>query len=264
MSGSISIMQLMNLMNDNNVGAGRPVRLELNAQRVPAAMDFYRTLFGWTSIPLHVPPWGSIPLIANGDRIFANEFMAMGAFATPKWMIWFSGDLERAENVIQKGGGETGRGIYQLGELGQLLDARDPAGNGFALIRLQTPPPDEDAPGDPCLAELWGPGVAALAEFYADVFGLGGAATPRGAALSDNGDQRMFFRDTDFDMPRPSWIPYFRSTSVGGDCERARRAGAVVQIHQKIVEDIGELVVLADPAGAYFGLVNPDKTLSAD
>ncbi|NND19907.1 MAG: VOC family protein, partial [Silicimonas sp.] len=40
---------------------------------------------------------------------------------------------------------------------------------------------------------------------------------------------------------------------------RSRRAGAVVQIHQEIIDDIGELVVLSDPAGAYFGLVDPGK-----
>ena len=250
-------------MNENEVKAGRPVRLELNAQRVTAAVEFYRTLFSWRSIPLHVPPWGSIPQIANGDRVFANEFMAMGAFATPKWMIWFSGDLERAEKVIQKGGGETGKGIYQLGELGQLLDARDPAGNAFSLIRLQAPPPEEDAPGDPCLAELWGLGVAELAGFYAEVFGFDRKSTSHGATLSDSGKQQMFFRDSNFDLPRPCWIPYFRSTSVGGDCERARRAGAVVQVHKETIEDIGELVVLSDPAGAYFGLVDPTQSVSA-
>ena len=251
-------------MNGTEVRAGRPVRLELNAQRVTAAMEFYRTLFSWTSIPLHVPPWGSIPLIANGDRVFANEFMAMGAFATPHWKIWFSGDLERAEEAIRKGGGETGQGIYQLGALGLLLDAREPAGNDFSLIRLQAPPPDKDAPGDTCRAELWGNGVADLAGFYAEVFGAESAATSQGAKLSFNGNPQIFFRDSDFDLPRALWIPYFRSTSVGGDCERARRAGAVVQVHKETVEDIGELVVLSDPAGAYFGLVDPSKSAPAE
>ncbi|MGI9355100.1 MAG: hypothetical protein ACR2PF_08070 [Rhizobiaceae bacterium] len=251
-------------MKKKDVKAGRPVRLELNAQRVTAAMDFYRTLFGWKSIPLHVPPWGSIPQIANVDRVFANEFMAMGAFAPPHWKIWFSGDLEKAEVAIQEGGGDTGQGIYQLGDLGKLLDARDPAGNNFSLIRLQEPPPKEDAPGDPCLAELWGNGVADLAEFYAEVFGAESTRTTQGAKLTIDAKPQIFFRDCDFDLPRSCWIPYFRSTSVGGDCERARRSGAVVQVHKEAVEDIGMLVVLADPAGAFFGLVDPSKSASVE
>lgn len=251
-------------MEQNSVNPARPVRLELNAQRVTAAIDFYQALFGWTSQPLHVPPWGSIPLIFNGDRCFGNQFMAMGAFAFPKWLIWFSCDLEHAETVIKKAGGDTGRGIYALGDLGHLLDARDPAGNAFSMIRVQGSVPETDAPGDPCRAEFWGPKVSDLAGFYGDVFGCDTASTPRGAMLSDDGTPRLFFHDSEFDLPRPTWIPYFRTTSVGGDCERARRAGAIVQVHQDIVEDIGELVVLADPAGAYFGLVDPDKTPAQD
>ena len=69
------------------VGSGRPVWLELNAQRVVDGIQFYQNLFGWTSRPLHVP--------VNGGRVFGNQFMSMGAFAVPRWNIWFSGDLER-------------------------------------------------------------------------------------------------------------------------------------------------------------------------
>ena len=242
------------------VRPGRPVRLELNAQRVTSAVQFYQRLFGWRSIPLHVPPWGSIPLIANGERVFGNEFMAMGAFAPPQWLMWFSGDLRRAEAAIRAGGGDTGQGIYQLGTLGHLLDATDPAGTRFAVIELAVAPPETDAPGDPTLAELWGANVAEQAPFYADVFGLELAPTARGAALADHGVPRLFFRNVSFDLPRPIWVPYFLSAGVGGDCERARREGALVQVPQERVADIGQLAVLTDPAGAAFGLVDPTKT----
>ena len=241
------------------VRPGRPVRLELNAQRVTDAMHFYRKLFGWTSIPLHVPPWGSIPQIANGNRTFANEFMAMGAFAPPHWKIWFSADLEKAEGAVRKGGGDVGQGIYTLGDLGHLLDASDPFGINLGAIALSQEPPENDAPGDPCMAELWGSDASKHASLFADAFELEHVPTERGAKLLDNGKPRLFFRDTSFDLPKPIWIPYFLSTGVGGDCERSRRAGAIVQFHPEIVEDMGNLAVLSDPAGAYFGLVDPGK-----
>ena len=62
---------------------GRPVWLEMNAQRVTTAMRFNQELFAWVSVPLHVPPWGSIPNIVNGDRMFGNQFMAMGGLNGP-------------------------------------------------------------------------------------------------------------------------------------------------------------------------------------
>jgi len=239
---------------------GRPVRLELNAQRVTDAMHFYRTLFGWKSLPLHVPPWGSIPQIANGNRIFANEFMAMGAFSQPKWMIWFSADLETAKTTTQKAGGDPGQGIYPLGDLGNLLDASDPSGNRIAAISLNQAPPETDEPGDPCLAELWGTNASEHAEFYGAFLGLDVVPTPLGAMLTDGTVPRIFMRNVSFELPAPIWIPYFLSKGVGGDCERARRAGAIVQVHKEVVDNIGELVVLSDTSGAYFGLVDPSKS----
>ena len=47
---------------------------------------------------------------------------------------------------------------------------------------------------------------------------------------------------------------------IGGDTERACRAGAIVQVRQHRAPHVGELTVLADPANAYFGLVDPSET----
>lgn len=245
-------------MTSSSVSPGRPVRLELNAQRVTEAIAFYQELFGWTSIPLHVPPWGSIPLIANGERVFGNQFMAMGAFAVPKWLIWFSADFDRAEQRIVELGGQVGSGSHQLGTLGRLIDAHDPSGNAFGLIELRQEPPRTDQSGDPCMAEFWGPGASGLASFYADVLNLAHAKTATGAILKDDTATRLAFRDTDFDIQPPRWIPYFKSSGTGGDLERARRAGAIVQVQQEKLPNIGNLAVLADPGGAFFGLIDPD------
>ncbi len=239
----------------SEIAPGRPVWLELNAQRVTTGISFYQALFGWTSRPLHVPPWGAIPNVVNGSRIFGNQFMAMGSFAPPKWNIWFSADLERAEAAVTAAGGDIGQGIHTLGDLGQMLNVSDPWGNAFSMIRLADDPPEYDACGDPCRAEFWGKRAAELPDFYAQVLGLKLTITPTGAMLSDGPTARLFFRDGDYEMP-PRWIPYFRTSSTGGDCERARRAGAVVQIHEETIPHLGGLVVLSDPAGAYFGLVD--------
>lgn len=246
-------------MATNNPRPGRPIWLELNAQRVTTAIDFYQTLFAWSSKPLHVPPWGSIPNIVNNERMIGNQFMAMGGFATPHWKIWFSADLERAEARIKKLGGDAGQGIHQLGDLGMLINGTDSSGHAFSLMNPFREVPEDDQCGDPCLAEFWGPNDYATAEFYAEVIGLEYAKTPMGAMLTDEGIPRLFFRDTEFEISLPQWIPYFRTSSTGGDLERARRAGAVVQVHRETVENLGDVVVLSDPAGSFFGLVNIDQ-----
>ena len=241
------------------VRPGRPIWLELNAQRVQTAIAFYETLFGWTSRALHVPPWGSMPNIVNHDRIFGNQFMAMGAFATPRWNIWFSGDLEQAEKAIATLGGNIGEGIHQLGDLGRLLNAYDNHGYPFALIDLDQDVPTRDQYGDPCIAEFWGPDAVNAAGFYAAVLGLEAVEIETGIMLRDRSTPQLFLRNTEMDIQPPRWIPYFRSASVGGDVERARRAGGIVQIHPETVPHMGELAILSDPAGAFFGLVNTEK-----
>ena len=67
-------------MTKSAVRPGRPVYLEMNAQRVTAAIRFYQELFAWTSAPLHVPPWGNIAVIRNCDRDFGTRFMTLGPF----------------------------------------------------------------------------------------------------------------------------------------------------------------------------------------
>ncbi|MGI9464358.1 MAG: hypothetical protein ACR2OM_10480 [Aestuariivirgaceae bacterium] len=246
-------------MAESALRPGRPIWLELNAQRVTSAIQFYQVLFGWTSRPLHVHPWGSIPNIVNGERMLGNQFMAMGGFAAPRWIIWFSADLDRAEVQIKRLGGDVGQGIHQLGNLGLVLNATDPQGHPFSLINPHGDPPQSDQCGDPCLAEFWGPNAAETADFYAEVINLKCVKTDKGAMLTDQDVPRLFLRDTDFDIHPPRWIPYFRSSSTGGDHERARRAGAVLQVYQETVPQLGDLVVLSDPAGACFGIVNTDK-----
>ena len=236
---------------------GRPVWLELNAQRVTQAVSFYRELFHWGGAALHVPPWGSIPLIANGNRIFANQFMAMGAFAPPHWKVWFSCDLERAVGRITALGGNAGEGVVTIGDFSRQVNAVDPKGVPFGMIEvLAHAVPDTDAPGDPCATEYFSPEARSVAPFYADVLGLTARETPRGATLLDGETPRAFLNEVGFDL-RPCWIPYFRSVGVGGDTERARRAGAVAQQHKEAVPGLGELSVFADPANAYFGLLDP-------
>ncbi|MEM9060962.1 MAG: hypothetical protein AAGD13_10920 [Pseudomonadota bacterium] len=237
---------------------GRPIWLELNAQRVTEAMAFYRELFAWGLRPLHVPPWGSIPLIGSGERVFANQFMAMGAFATPLWMCRFSGDLERAASKIPVLGGRADGGIERIGDFAEQVYAHDPSGVSFTVINLlDRDVPQGDADGEPCAAELWGGEPDLLAPFYAEAFGLEIKRTDLGAVLTDGETPRLSLRKSEFEIAKPQWIPLFRTAGLGGDVERARRLGAIVQVHEHEIIGMGRAAILADPANAYFGLLEP-------
>ncbi|MEL6217372.1 MAG: VOC family protein [Pseudomonadota bacterium] len=237
---------------------GRPIWLELNAQRVTEGIRFYEALFAWSARPLHVPPWGSIPLIASGARVFGNQFMAMGAFAQPKWNLWFSADLEAALSRIPDAGGTCQPEIITIPGHSQEVHGRDPSGTPFNLMRLESQPvPPSDAPGEPFAAGYWGPEAQAIAAFFAAVLGLVVERTALCFRLVGPNGARLFFHAPDYEILPPRWVPYFRSAGLGGDIERARRLGAIQQVPDTAVEGLGRMAVLADPAGACFGLVDP-------
>jgi len=239
--------------------AGRIAWMELNAQRVTASAEFYRALFGWDLHPLHVPPWGAMPILANGGREFANQFMAMGAFAMPRWLPWIAADLDRAP-AQAKALGAPAPVRSEIPGNGRRLDGRDPAGVSYGLMEPDFALPLRDLPGEPCLAELWGADPAALAPFYAAITGLVAAPVTTGMALapgSGGADPRLLLRQSEVEVLPPRWIPYFRTSSLGADLERARRLGAIVQIPEEAVAGVGRLAILADPGGVAFGLFEP-------
>lgn len=59
------------------------------------------------------------------------------------------------------------------------------------------------------------------------------------------------------DAPFPdTWITYFLAADIAGDCERAVNLGGRVLSEPRQVE-MGMMALLADPAGAMFGLIQP-------
>ncbi|GMG82075.1 VOC family protein [Paralimibaculum aggregatum] len=252
-------------MTGNGAGwaPGRIGWLELNAQRVTRAAAFYGALFAWQMRPMHVAPFGTLPLIADGETAFANQFMAMGAFAPPRWLAWLAGDIDRAAARIAA----LGAGKAELSEIpgnGRRLDARDPGGTQFGMISPEFEPWPAGRPGLPHAAELWAPDGAERAGFYADVLGLEARRTGWGAVLSDGAAPRLFLRSTRFEISPPRWIPYFRVASTGADTERARRLGAIIQVPDTHWPGMGRLAVLTEPGGTSFGLLEPEAVPETD
>lgn len=57
--------------------------------------------------------------------------------------------------------------------------------------------------------------------------------------------------------PQPdTWLTHFLSTDILGDCQRAQDLGGRVLAQPQPVE-LGTMALLADPAGAIFGLIEP-------
>lgn len=116
-------------------------------------------------------------------------------------------------------------------------------------------------PGTPTWVDVTTPNAAAARAFYQAVFGweyvhnpdeFGGYATARIGEHSVAG----VVGDPPADSPpQPSaWGLYFATHDIHGDVARAETLGAKVLYPAMEVGPLGSMVILADPAGAVFGL----------
>jgi predicted enzyme related to lactoylglutathione lyase len=238
---------------------GKLVWLEVNTPRAHAAQRFYSDMFCWRARPLHVEPMGLMPMFDNGGQPFANVFMALGAFAPSRWLSYFSADIDAAAARIADLGGRSGGKPETVPGWGRSLACHDPEGTSFTLFeRHGGDPEDPSRPGDPHTCELWAASGEAMAGFYARLLGLSSRPGERGWALADDdGTARLHVRSHPFTPPAHRWIPYFRSRSVQADERRAMLLGALRQVPLESDPDLGDVVVMADPAGCLFGLVLP-------
>ena len=116
--------------------------------------------------------------------------------------------------------------------------------------------------GVPCWADLWTTDVDGSRRFYCELFGWTALAPSE-----EFGGYWMFDR---CDAPvaggmgsmgdiaaNNAWKPYFCTLDMNASLEKAEAGGATIQMAAMPVADLGVQAVLADPAGAVFGLWQP-------
>ncbi len=122
----------------------------------------------------------------------------------------------------------------------------------------------DNAPiGAPCWVDLWTSDVEGARRFYSELFGW-----EAGEPSPEFGGYFMFLRDgvpvaggmgaMGDQMPDDRWTPYFHTTDAAKAAETARSAGGTPSFDPMPVADLGTQCVIVDPAGAKFGLWQPD------
>lgn len=239
---------------------GKPVWLEISAQRVAEVEGFYTSVLGWTRAPTHVEPWGVLTVFRNRKRPLGTSFLALTPFHASRWNVFLAGDPD----LLARAASDLGGGVVAAAEdapgWGRTAELFDPQGNPFTVIAMEGGESrDPAAPGDCLLAELRTPEATTLADFYARLLGYEVEVLGELAVLSSHGYPRLLLRNDSQAPAHHPWIPWFRSASPAGDAARAERFGGIVQLPVEEVPGVGQAAVVADPAGAYFGLVRPTE-----
>lgn len=127
---------------------------------------------------------------------------------------------------------------------------------------------DPYRPGTPCWIDLMVPDQQAAIDFYCDLFGWQGEVGPpeqggysvctlKGKPVA--GIMKAMNPDGSVPDPMPptAWTTYLSTDAIDATLRSVTDAGGAVVVPPMDVMDLGRMAVIADPAGAVFGLWQP-------
>jgi predicted enzyme related to lactoylglutathione lyase len=247
---------------------------ELMAKDVPAALEFYRKVFGWTTKDSGMP--GGIYTLIEAQGQAIGGAMALtpdmtAAGARPGWMGYVSvDDVEAKTAELSAAGGKVIRPMVTIPGVIQFAIVADPHGAVFAMYKGLTEggAPPTFAPGTVGAVD-WrelhaGDGVAAWA-FYSKLFGwtkdvgmdMGemGVYQTWKAGAAPIGGMMTKMKNT----PAPFWLYYVCVDGCEAAIARVKANGGTL-IHGPMEVPGGSWIANAlDPEGAIFAFVSQKK-----
>jgi predicted enzyme related to lactoylglutathione lyase len=224
-----------------------------------ASQAFYAALFGWTFAS--APGDKRADCVARaGATLVCGFSAASAATARPHWATYLSmEDVDGAAAIAAISGGRVVTPPMDMNGLARCALIADPQGASVHLLR--------GSEGDPPLAPRPAPftfGWEALRTAdRAGALGFYGRLAPwhvgelRGRTLFVAGTGNAADVQTASPGMPSQWVPF---VAVPDLTERRRMAlalGARVRVEEMVVSDVGRALVLEDPFGAVFGLLEP-------
>ncbi len=248
---------------------------ELMSKDVPAALAFYREVFGWTTRDSGLPGAGYTQIFVGEQAIggalaLTDEMCAAGA--QPTWLGYVSvPDLAAKTEELVAAGGKVLRPMVEIPGVIRFTMVADPHGAVFVMFRgliegkdMSAPPPGTAGGVD--WHELHaGDGQAAWA-FYSKLFGWqkGELAVDMGALGTYQtwtaGGQPVGGMMTKMaETPAPFWLYYVHVADLDAALERVRKHGGKV-VHGPMPVPGGSTIAnCLDPQGVIFAMVAPAK-----
>lgn len=243
---------------------GKMVLAELVTPDLAAAERFYGGLFGWgfQADPAH-PTYAQASL--DGQVVAAIVQRPLPAGRQPAWLTFLAtSDVTETDQAATQLGAKILRQPRQLAALGEGSVLADPQGGVFGILSS----PSGDSPD--LLAEpgmwIWSSLITsdpiADATFYKsllgyDVFQLPNPEDAQHLILASDSYARASVNPIPPGwLPgRPRWLSYVRVDDVAGMAAKATTLGGHVVVEPRVDRHGGRIAVVADPAGALFGLM---------
>jgi len=238
---------------------GTPSWVDLGAPDIAAAASFYGDLFGWTFESAGpVEETGGYGMFTLRGKNVAGLGPQMDQSQPPYWSTYVSvPDVEATLARVEVDGGKILMEAMDVFEAGRMAIITDPTGAQLSLWQ-----PKEmigadlvNEPGAFCWAELNTKDAHAASNFYERVFGWKPSTMDMGGmeyTLFMLGESQVAGL-LPMDGP-PRWNITFSVADSDATAAKAKQlGGAVIEEPQDI--PVGRFAIVADPAGAKFGVI---------
>jgi uncharacterized protein len=246
---------------------GKIIWLDLATPDLASAERFYGELFGWTF--QHVPSARSAYSIAllNGTAVagIVQPRVSGGQHRQPNWLPFIAtADLAAVERQVVGHGGKLLAPPEDYPDRGRQAVFADPKGAVFGVLQSSSgDPPDVMAePGEWIWYSLLTSNPSVDATFYQRLFGYEIDELPSEDAaqhllLATQGYARAGVNvlPPDSSKSYPYWLCFLRVVSATDTVRKAKSLGALVLVEAHPDRDGDTVAVLADPAGAPFGVL---------
>jgi predicted enzyme related to lactoylglutathione lyase len=249
-------------MSEDTFAPGMPCWTDLSVPDLDQARAFYAAVAGW-DIPPGDPEFGGYTIAAAAGQAVAGIGPIMGD-ASSAWTLYFaSQDADATQAAIVGAGGTVLLPAGDIGDVGRMLIAADPAGAVFGVWQAG----QMDGFGAPgttgsfAWCDLRSTDPDAARAFYASVFGFTYTplemAGPAYATFSLGDDTSPMGGTGDMmgnDGIPSHWLVYFAVADADASAAAARELGGTVMA-DPFDTPFGRMAPMTDPAGAVFWAV---------
>jgi predicted enzyme related to lactoylglutathione lyase len=246
---------------------GKMVWADLVTPDLAAAERFYGGLFGWTFRTIHTGDSDYAVALADGRPVggLFQKPIPAGEHRQSAWLTFISvRDVDGAKRAALAHGAKLVSDSKSYPERGRQAVLSDPDGAVFAILASSSgDSPDFLAePGEWIWSSLLAHDAGAAAAFYQQVFSFDVFDL-----ASDDGLEHVILSSDDFarasvnSLPADSkrrhshWLNFVRVTDTVGMAAKVVASGGRVLVDPHVDRHGGHVAVVADPAGAPFGLM---------
>ncbi len=251
---------------------GKVIWSDLVTPDLAAAKQFYSGLFGWTfrDLPAGDKPYAVALLDGRPIGGLLQRPMPSGERRQPAWLSFIAvRDVDAATKTALAHGARVVSEPRNYPKRGRQAVLADPEGAVFAVLSSGSgdPPDVLAAPGEWIWSSLLARNPDTDAAFYQtlfgyDVFDVPSADGKEHVILSSDDYARASVNPLPGDSSRlhPHWLNFVRVADAAAVAAKVTALGGRVLVEPHMDRHGGNVAVVADPAGAPFGLMEWSDT----